>query len=62
MDGNSIYKCSKDDNHKFWAHPFCWKIINHNRNASSTSYVKLKSWKILDGGMTSYEEIEELVK
>ena len=48
MDGNSIYQCKENKLHRFWVHPFSYKILHLNSNAQIDNFTWYKSYEFDD--------------
>jgi hypothetical protein len=50
MDGNTVYHCENNEEHKFWKNSRELGAILHlNKNASATNFHSEKDYKLVDG-------------
>ena len=45
MDGNFVYQCQNNTDHRFWKWPMQSNVIFQNPNASETSFDAIAGWK-----------------
>lgn len=59
MDGNSVYQCVEDVTHRFWSHPFSYKVLRLYPNASIMCHEWLKAYEYDNRGDLIFIHINE---